>query len=122
MDAAAIADHPPKSSKRPFSCLRYGASIGKMAISEINAATNQAIACCSPSKVVDIDYLFWRSKDQSEASPRWGKEVRSQISASAFSGLQDPFAPLAEQRRIVSRVNALFADIAEARRQAKSPP
>jgi len=37
----------------------YGASIGKMAIQEINAATNQAIACCSPSKAVDIGYPFW---------------------------------------------------------------
>jgi type I restriction enzyme, S subunit len=92
----------------------YGASIGKMAISEINAATNQAIACCSPSKAVDIDYLFWalqRSKQSIIALGQGGAQPN--ISQRILLECKIPLAPLAEQRRIVTRVDSLFAEIAE---------
>jgi type I restriction enzyme S subunit len=91
----------------------YGASIGKMAISEIDAATNQAIACCSPSKAVEIDYLFWalqRSKQNIIALGQGGAQPN--ISQRILLECKIPLAPLPEQRRIVERVDALFAEIA----------
>lgn len=92
----------------------YGASIGKMAISEIDAATNQAIACCSPSRIVDIDYLFWalqRLKHNFIALGQGGAQPN--ISQRILLECKVPIAPLAEQRRIVARIDALFAEIAE---------
>jgi type I restriction enzyme S subunit len=91
----------------------YGASIGKMAISEIDAATNQAIACCSPSRAVDIEYLFWvlqRLKQSIIALGQGGAQPN--ISQRILLERKIPLAPLAEQRRIVARVDALFAEIA----------
>ena len=92
----------------------YGASIGKMAISEIDAATNQAIACCSPHELIDIDYLFWtlqRLKGRIISLGRGGAQPN--ISQRILLECEVPIAPLAEQRRIVARVDALFAEIAE---------
>lgn len=92
----------------------YGASIGKMAISEIDAATNQAIACCSPSGAVDIDYLFWalqRSKQSITALGQGGAQPN--ISQRILLECKIPLPPLTEQRRIVARIDALFAEIAD---------
>jgi type I restriction enzyme S subunit len=92
----------------------YGASIGKMAISEISAATNQAIACCSPSNAVDIDYLFWALQRSKRSIIRLGQGgAQPNISQRILLECKIPLAPIAEQRRIVARVDALFAEIAE---------
>ena len=92
----------------------YGASIGKMAISEIDAATNQAIACCSPSRAVDIDYLFWalqRTKRNIISLGQGGAQPN--ISQRILLECKIPLAPFSEQRRIVARIDALFAEITE---------
>lgn len=92
----------------------YGASIGKMAISEIDAATNQAIACCVPSRVVDIDYLFWALQRLKRSIIALGQGgAQPNISQRILLECRVPLAPLAEQRRIVARIDALFAEIAE---------
>ena len=57
---AGLENSSAKIIQAPFLMFAmYGASIGKMAISEIAATTNQAIACCRPISGMDIDYLFW---------------------------------------------------------------
>lgn len=91
----------------------YGASIGKMAISEIDAATNQAIACCQPSDAIYIDYLFWalqRSKRNIISLGQGGAQPN--ISQRILLDCKIPLAPLPEQRRIVARIDELFAEIA----------
>ena len=78
------------------------------------AATNQAIACCSPHELIDIDYLFWtlqRLKGRIISLGRGGAQPN--ISQRILLECEVPIAPLAEQRRIVARVDALFAEIAE---------
>jgi type I restriction enzyme S subunit len=80
-----------------FMFAMYGASIGKMAISEIDAATNQAIACCSPSEAVDIDYLFWalqRTKKDIIALGQGGAQPN--ISQRILLECKIPLAPLVE--------------------------
>ncbi|WP_313527147.1 restriction endonuclease subunit S [Shinella sp.] len=92
----------------------YGASIGKMAISEIDASTNQAIACCSPSEAANIDFLFLalqRSKKSIVALGQGGAQPN--ISQRILLDCRIPLPPLSEQRRIVERIESLFAEIAE---------
>lgn len=92
----------------------YGASIGKMAISEIDAATNQAIACCSPSGAVGIDYLFWALQNSKRSIIALGQGgAQPNISQRILLECKIPLAPLVEQHRIVARINALFSEISE---------
>lgn len=110
-----LAESSAKIIQAPFLMFAmYGASIGKMAISEIDAATNQAIACCTPSKDVEIDYLFWalqRFKRNIVELSQGGAQPN--ISQRILLKCKIPLAPLAEQRRIAARVDELFAEIAE---------
>jgi type I restriction enzyme S subunit len=92
----------------------YGASIGKMAICEIAASTNQAIACCRPISGIDIDYLFWAIKYSKQNLINQGQGgAQPNISQRILLQHRIPVAPLAEQRRIVARIDDLFTDIAD---------
>ena len=88
----------------------YGATIGKLAILAEPAVTNQAVCACTPSWGVDNDYLYlfllaWREvfKQSSEGG--------AQPNISKIKILQTPFPlpPLAEQHRIVAKVDELMA-------------
>jgi type I restriction enzyme, S subunit len=92
----------------------YGASIGKMAISEIDASTNQAIACCAPSEAADIDFIFLALQLLKTSIVALGQGgAQPNISQRILLDCRIPLAPLSEQRRIVERVNTLLAEIAE---------
>jgi type I restriction enzyme S subunit len=92
----------------------YGASIGKMALSAIDAATNQAIACCKPRDVVVIEYLFWALQRVKKSIVALGQGgAQPNISQHILLEQSIPLAPLREQQRIVARIDALFAEIAE---------
>jgi hypothetical protein len=92
----------------------YGASIGKMAISDIDAATNQAIACCKPHPGIELKYLFWTIKNSKQRliSMRQGG-AQPNISQNILRDHLIPLAPTAEQRRIVARIDELFTEIAD---------
>jgi type I restriction enzyme S subunit len=87
----------------------YGATIGKLGILEIEATTNQACCACTPFMGVFNRYLFYyllsqrkSFKDKSEggAQPNISKE---KIVNHFF-----PLPPLAEQKRIVKKVDTIM--------------
>lgn len=98
----------------------YGATIGKVGIMAIEATTNQACACavCSPS--IDYKYLFYYAISQRDAFIGKGKGgAQPNISQDIIKQHEIPLPPLAEQRRIVVRVESLFAKLEEAKEKAQ---
>lgn len=92
----------------------YGATIGKLGILQIEATTNQACCACKPLSGVYNWFLFYflmankqnyLSQAEGGAQPNISKE---KIVVSVM-----PLPPLAEQHRIVARVNELMAKIDE---------
>lgn len=105
----------------------YGATVGKLGILGINAATNQAIcAIFTPDHILN-KYLFW-----------FLRFTRNLIIRQSFGGAQpnisqvviknlripipypnDPARSLAEQRRIVAYLEAVQEEVSAARRQVE---
>lgn len=88
----------------------YGATVGKVAILAEPAVTNQAVCGCTPCRGVVNTFLFYylvseresfRSASAGAAQPNFSKD---KILTYPF-----PLPPLAEQRRIVAKVNDLTA-------------
>lgn len=89
--------------------------LNKTAIVDREGACSGELLVLAPSAAIDVRYLQyfmhsrryvgWVSAAVSGDRPRVGFET--------LSGFAIPLAPLAEQRRIVARVDALFAEIAE---------
>lgn len=94
----------------------YGATIGKVAILGVKAATNQACACAQCNENIYFKYVFYYlisqkkqfiNKGQGGAQPNISQEI---IKPYVF-----PLPPLAEQQRIVGRIESLFAKLDEAK-------
>ena len=88
----------------------YGATIGKLAILAEEAVTNQAVCGCTPFDGVSNRYLFlflhsrradFHNQSEGGAQPNISKV---KILTSAFA-----LPPLAEQHRIVAKVDVLMA-------------
>lgn len=81
----------------------YGATIGKLAITELPLTTNQAIAFAIPhKKVIDKRFLFWYLRSQRESFRKNGKGgAQPNISQTILKAWPIPLPPLAEQHRIV---------------------
>lgn len=99
----------------------YGATIGKVGILGVEAATNQACACAQCNETTNFKYLFYYlisqkdvfiSKGQGGAQPNISQEI---IKPHVF-----PLPPLAEQQRIVERIEALFAKLDEAKEKLQN--
>lgn len=87
----------------------YGATIGKVAILAEAAYTNQAVCGCTPFEGVFNRYLFYYLLSQREtfyAVSEGGAQPN--ISKIKLLGFPFPLPPLAEQYRIVSKVNKLM--------------
>ena len=93
----------------------YGATIGKIGILSMPATTNQACCVCNNLKnFVNQMWLFYFLKNHKQefieagfggAQPNISKE---KITATLF-----PLPPLAEQKRIVDRIEEIFASLDE---------
>ena len=86
----------------------YGATIGKLAILDCEATTNQAVCACTPFEGISNRYLFiylraWRKRFTSMG------EGGAPPNISRLKIINTPFAlpPLAEQNRIVARIKDL---------------
>lgn len=99
----------------------YGATIGKVGILGIPAATNQACACAIVRPSTDYKYLFYYAQSQKDDFIKKGKGgAQPNISQEIIKFHQFPLPPLAEQRRIVDRIEILFAKIDEAKEKAQA--
>lgn len=87
----------------------YGATIGKVAIAGIELTTNQACCACTPI-IIFNKYLMWYLLASKQAFVELG-EGGAQPNISREKIVVFPFAlpPLAEQRRIVAKIEELFA-------------
>ena len=90
----------------------YG-SIGKLGITQIPCATNQAIAFCKPdARIVNLKYLFFQLfylRPQLVSLGQGG--TQQNISQTILKRMQAALAPLNEQHRIVEKIETLFAHI-----------
>ncbi len=94
----------------------YG-SIGKLGINAIPVATNQAIAFLDPDRsLVSTELIYWGLKAfQSELVAMGQGGTQQNISQKILRAYRIPLPPLAEQRRIVTKLDALTARTARAR-------
>jgi type I restriction enzyme S subunit len=99
----------------------YGATVGKLAVLGIAAATNQAVCGISVGDVVDRDYLFYYllSRRDDLVSVSFGG-AQPNISQSVIRDLTLPLPPLAEQRRITADLKERLAHVERTRASAET--
>jgi len=100
----------------------YGATIGKVAILAESAVTNQAVCGCTPFAGVFNQFLFLfllSQREQFHSASEGGAQPN--ISKIKIVWTPFPLPPLAEQHRIVAKVDELMAlcDQLEAARQER---
>ena len=88
----------------------YGATIGKLAILQIEATTNQAVCACTCFTGVYNRYLFYLLRAfRQRFTDQGAGGAQPNISREKIIHTVAPLPPLAEQRRIVERVDELMA-------------
>jgi type I restriction enzyme S subunit len=100
----------------------YGATIGKIAILDTEATTNQAVCACTCFTGVYNRYLFFLLKAYRQYFTSQGAGgAQPNISRIKIVNTVVPLPPLAEQKRIVAKVNELMVlcDKLEAHREKK---
>jgi type I restriction enzyme, S subunit len=87
----------------------YGATVGKLGILGLDAATNQAVCGISPYAGIDTQYLFRFLEFIRRRLIEQGKGgAQPNISQGIVRDLQIPVAPTREQSRIVSEIEKQF--------------
>jgi len=87
----------------------YGATIGKLGILTYQATTNQACCACKPVYGVETLFLFYFLMSQRTAFIKRGEGgAQPNISKEKIVTTLMPLPPLAEQQRIVQRIEELL--------------
>ncbi|WP_350346571.1 DEAD/DEAH box helicase family protein [Heyndrickxia faecalis] len=95
----------------------YGATIGKLGILGIDAATNQACAVGVPHFLMDKDFMFYYFFYQRKTLIDLGKGgAQPNISQTIIKDFPHLLPPLKEQKRIVNKIKQLLSKIDEAKR------
>ena len=89
----------------------YGATIGKVAILNIPATTNQACCACTPIFVFNWFLLYFLMANKKAFTEMSEGGAQPNISKEKILRTCFPLPPLAEQHRIVSKIENLFACI-----------
>ena len=98
----------------------YG-SIGRLGVTGLPMATNQAIAHAIPQDDVELWWLFYALLADRERLQQSGSGVtQSNISQTVLKAWEIPLPPHAEQRRIVADLERQMAAAGHARRAAEA--
>ncbi len=90
----------------------YGATIGKVGILTYPATTNQACCACIDYPAVETLYLFYFLRSHRDIFiSQGGGGAQPNISKEIITNTLFPLPPLAEQRRIVDKVNEIISII-----------
>ena len=93
----------------------YGATIGKVGILKIEAATNQACACAVCNSDIYFKYLFYYALSQKENFIRKSRGgAQPNISQEIIKKFPIPLPPLDEQKRIVEILDKIFLKLNQA--------
>lgn len=99
----------------------YGATIGKLAFLGIDAATNQAVCGIYKNENIDSNYLY---NFLSYKKPTLVKQgiggAQPNISQGILKNLDIPLPPLPEQHAIVSKIEELFSELDNGKRQLQT--
>ena len=99
-------------------------SIGKSGYSLREGTTNQQINAIIPHKYIDSKYLFYAVNTEDFINQLWSKASSTTISIVNKSKMDNCIIPLpptlAEQQRIVNRIESMFAKLDEAKEKAQN--
>lgn len=99
----------------------YGATVGKLGVLQVPAATNQAVCAIKPSQAVDRDYLFyWLLKCRESLRKASFGGAQPNISQSAIQDLEVPLRPLEAQRCIAENLKDQLRFVKDAHKAATS--
>ncbi|MCY3949095.1 MAG: restriction endonuclease subunit S [Acidimicrobiaceae bacterium] len=86
----------------------YGATVGEAAVLGIEAATNQAVCCLSPTKSVSGAYLLGLLRSRKDdLICRAAGGAQPNISQAIIRGLEIPLAPILVQAKYAERIAAI---------------
>ncbi len=89
----------------------YGATIGKLGILTFPATTNQACCACIEYKGIEQKYLFYfLMYNKDEFIKLGGGGAQPNISKEIIVKTMVPLPPLAEQHRIVEKIEEIFSN------------
>ena len=91
----------------------YGATVGKVGILNMDAATNQAVCALFPkNNLFTAKYMFyWLMSQRRDLINKSMGGAQPNISQGIVRSHPFPLAPLPEQELIVSRIEELFSDL-----------
>ena len=102
-------------------CLSSRAPIGYVVIAQNDISTNQGFKSMLPSPCFISEYLYWYLKGNKELLESYASGTTFlEISGRKTAQVEFPLAPLAEQQRIVDRIESLFAKLDEAKETAQA--
>ena len=87
----------------------YGATIGKVAIAGIKLTTNQACCACTPYEIYNKYLLYYLMASKKTFIEMGEGGAQPNISREKIISFLFPLPPLAEQKRIVAKIEELFA-------------